>query len=133
MHTVREHFPAIEADWQRVYGRSLADDLYGPGRIGFRRFCSLLEWLPADAALWRSAKTSWTDERELLATQIEVVDGLRRAFIMAHSKKGTKPPEPIKIPRPWDTAKRARSGTRLNELIREMRLPVKHVESGREV
>ena len=133
MQTVREHFPAIEADWQRVYSRSLADDLYGPDRIGFRRFCSLLEWLPPDAALWHSTKTSWTDERELLATQIEVVDGLRRAFIMAHSKKGTKPPEPVKIPRPWDSAKRGPRGTRLNELIREMRLPVKHVGKEQEV
>jgi hypothetical protein len=127
VHTVREHFPAIEADWQRFYGRDLGADLYGPGALGFRRFSSLLEWLPPEAALWRSTKTSWSEERELLALQVEMVDSLRRAFILANSKKGARQPDPVRIPRPWDkSAKRERRGTRLNDLIREMKLPVRH-------
>jgi hypothetical protein len=129
---VRSHFQAIEADWARVYNRDLGADLYGPNRIGARKILSLVEWLPPDAAVWRSMKNSWTDERELLATQIEVLDGLRRAFLMAHSKPGTRPPEPIRIPRPWQTGDKGKKrGTRLNDLIREMRLPVRH-DTGKE-
>lgn len=69
-------------------------------------------------------QNGWSDEKELLATQIEVVDALRRAFIMAHSKQGTRPPEPIKIPRPWQKAEKKKTGTRLNDLIKEMKLPI---------
>jgi hypothetical protein len=125
------HFDAVEADWQRVYNRDLRADLYGPNAIGVRRIIALFDWLPADAALWRAAKTAWSDEKELLATQIEVLDGLRRAFIMAHSKKGAKAPDPIQIPRPWQKAeKNGKRGTRLNDLIREMKLPVRHETRG---
>lgn len=116
----------MEADWTRFYGRNLGADLYGPAAIGARRVLSLFEWLPPEAALWRSAKTAWTDERELLATQIEVIDALRRAFIVAHSKQGTRPPEPVRIPRPWQKAEKPGGrGTRLTELIREFRVPVR--------
>ena len=116
----------MEADWARFYGRSLGADLYGPDALGARRILSLFSWLPPEAALWRSAKTAWTDERELLATQIEVLDALRRAFIVAHSKQGTRPPEAIRIPRPWQREEKAKGrGTRLGELIREFRVPVR--------
>lgn len=125
---VRSHFDALEADWARVYQRDLRADLYGPTPLGARRVLALIEWLPPDAAIWRANRTSWTDERELLATQIEVLDALRRAFVVAHSKQGTRPPEPIRVPRPWQTAEKTkRRGTRLGDLIREMRIPVRHV------
>jgi hypothetical protein len=116
----------LEADWFRFYGRDFRADLYGPEALGARRVLALVEWLPPDAALWRSAKTSWSDERELAAVQIEVIDALRRAFIMAHSKQGSRPPEAVRIPRPWEKAeKRAGRGTRLRDLIREFRVPVR--------
>lgn len=43
----------------------------------------------------------WTDEKELLATLCELIDFSNRMFLAANTKKGTKIPEPIKIPRPF--------------------------------
>lgn len=49
----------------------------------------------------------WDLKAELLASLIEVIDYGNRNFIMANSKKGTKPPQPIRVPRPTDSASRA--------------------------
>jgi hypothetical protein len=76
---------------------------------------------------------SWSEERELLALNIEVLDSLRRAFLMANSKKGTKPPKPIQIPRPWQEQERAAPrGTRMRDLLRQAGLQVKVVREGGE-
>jgi len=128
---VHEHWDALEADWLRFYGRDLRADLYGPTSLGFRRVAALIHWLPPDAALWRSMGLSWSEERELLAVNIEVLDSLRRAFLMANSKKGTKPPEPVRIPRPWQKQERpAGRGTRLRDLLSQAGLQVKVVPRG---
>lgn len=77
---------------------------------------------------------SWSEERELLALNIEVLDSLRRAFLMANSKKGTKPPKPVQIPRPWqqEQERAAPRGTRMRDLLRQAGLQVKVVREGGE-
>ena len=134
VEAVHSNFEAIEADWLRYYGRTLSADLYGPTPLGFRRIVGLLTWLPAEAALWRSMKVSWTEDRELAAIQIELLDSLRRTYIAANSKKGARMPDPIRIPRPWDSPREAssRRGTSLKELIRDTKLPVRSVPRGGE-
>lgn len=118
--TVEEHYGAIEADWVRYYNRSLADDLWGPQAIGYRRIAGMIRWLPPEAALWRSNKTSWTIDNELQATTIETLDALLRAYIQAHSKPNSRKPTPIQIPRPWDKAeKSSKRGTTLTTLLSE--------------
>lgn len=128
---MHEHWDALEADWQRFYGRDLGADLYGPQARGFRRIATLIHWLPPEASVWRSMGLSWSEDRELLAVNIEVLDSLRRAFLMANSKKGTKPPEPVRIPRPWQKQERpAGRGTRLRDLLSQAGLKVKVVPRG---
>lgn len=121
---MQSHFESLEADWLRYYNRNFKEDLYGVTPLGWRYINSLLVWLPADAAVWRSAKTSWSDEKELLAVNIEVVDALRRAFIVANSKKGSKEPEPVKIARPWHKVTPTKRGTSLTELLTVMKMPI---------
>lgn len=134
VEAVHSHFEAIEADWLRYYGRTLSADLYGPTPLGFRRIVGLLTWLPAEAALWRSMKVSWTEDRELAAIQIELLDALRRTYIVANSKKGARMPDPVRIPRPWDAPREgsSRRGTSLKELIRDTKLPIRNVSRGGE-
>jgi hypothetical protein len=71
--------------------------------------------LPPDSAVfreanenwaWGTAEGQWTTAEELLATLIEVVDQGNRLVIMANTKKGTRVPDPIEIPRPYDRAHR---------------------------
>lgn len=52
--------------------------------------------------LGRAYKARWTSEQELLATACELLSTLLIVTIKANSKKGTKVPEPLHIPRPWD-------------------------------
>lgn len=123
---VSEHFPALEADWVRYYGRDLASDLYGPEPMGVRRLLSLTRWLPPEAALWRSTGQAWDTHTELQATTVEMLDALLRAYLQVHSKKGAKQPQPVEIPRPWKrTEKPRQSGTPLSELIRASGMPVR--------
>lgn len=126
---MHRHFESIEADWARYYNRDLAQDLYGHPSISWRYINSLLTWLPSDAAVWRSMGNAWSDEKELAATNIEVVDALRRAFIVANSKKGAREPEPVRIPRPWQKSEAVkRKGTSLGEMMRVMKMPLKKEE-----
>jgi hypothetical protein len=105
----------------------LGKELYGPNQISTRRFYSLVKWLPPEAAVWRSMQRNWTTENELQAITIEMLDGFRRLYLQANSKKGTQLPPPITIPRPWDKKKEPskRSGTTLKEMIGIMKVPVR--------
>jgi hypothetical protein len=87
---------------------------------------ALVEWLPTDAAFWRATGTAWTTEAELAAVQIELLDSIRRMYLQAHSKKGTQPPKPLHVPRPWDTkTSSGKRGTTLSEMIAVMKLPIR--------
>lgn len=79
--------------------------------------CNLIGWLPPEAALWRSAGTSWDVKTELAATTVELLDSLLIAFVQANSKKRKKM-EPVKIPRPWTSDAAGKTGgTTLGELL----------------
>lgn len=50
----------------------------------------------------------WTYTEELLALIAEILDQSTRLFIMANSKKGTKPPDPLEIQRPGQPSRKER-------------------------
>lgn len=60
----------------------------------------LIEWLPADAAVWRSIEpdTVWGLPESLLALLVDEIRVLRWEFERVNFKGKTKPPEPL--PRP---------------------------------
>lgn len=81
--------------------------------------------LPPTSALARemhpdTVGADWGITQELIATAIELIDQGNRQFVMAHSKKGTRPPKPIKIVRPWEIQtkpKRAATASEVRELL----------------
>jgi hypothetical protein len=115
---VRQHYPALEADFARYYQKDLGEELYVRNTPA-RRILSLVQWLPPDAALWRSMGNSWSTDQELLALNAELLDSLRRLYLQAHSKPGARLPDPLHIPRPGDreTPQRPR-GTTYKEMLR---------------
>jgi hypothetical protein len=52
----------------------------------------------------------WGTTEELLATLVEQIDGLTRAFITANSKKRPNFGPPLRIPRPGQPDKPAKKG-----------------------
>jgi hypothetical protein len=72
-------------------------------------------------ALWPLAERARTEELwalEVAATTAELVHSLWRLTVMANSKKGTKAPPPLHVPRPWaDKAKPRRVTMTAAELI----------------
>jgi len=78
----------------------------------------MIRWLPPEAALWRSAGTSWTTDNELQAATIEILDSFLRVYVQAHSKPGGTKSKPLRIPRPWDKAeKEAKRSTSIGEML----------------
>lgn len=81
-----------------------------------RRLWHLLQWLPSDAALWRSIDpdaASWGTDRELLAALIERVDlvaatvhNLTGLTLRVHSGRRQRWPrwEPLRVPRPGEVS-----------------------------
>ncbi len=64
-----------------------------------------------------AVSSSWPAERELAAVTVELLHSILRTYVSANSKPGTRLPEPLHIPRPWDTSKEKRkAGTTLAEL-----------------
>lgn len=115
---IEDNFGAVEADWRRFYRRSLKQDLWSTDHLGAREIIQMMRWLPPEAALWRSAGTSWSTENELQAATVEMLDALLRTYIQAHSKPNAKRPTPLRIPRPWDKAeKQAKRRTTLGEML----------------
>jgi hypothetical protein len=78
--------------------------VWGPEPISARRLYVLIAGLPLEgSALARSVggdRPGWGNTEELLAGLCELVDITNRQFFMAHSKKGTPPPKPLKVQRP---------------------------------
>lgn len=76
--------------------------------------------------MWRSTGQAWDTSTELQAVTVEMLDGLLRAYMQVHSKKGSQNAKPLEIPRPWkQSAKPGRSGTPLKELIGTGGVPVR--------
>lgn len=62
----------MEADFARYYQLDLAD--YYRGRLTLRRVRSLLQWLPAEAAVWESRKREReAEEREQQLADLEAI------------------------------------------------------------
>jgi hypothetical protein len=102
---MHEHFEAVEADFQSHYGLDLRDVLWGPRPFGVRRVHALVNGLPIQGALFRTAITngrSWTTTDELLATLIEITDHGNNMYYSTHSKPAAEKWKPIEIHRPTD-------------------------------
>jgi hypothetical protein len=100
---MREHFGAVEADFQSHYGLDLRMVLWGPEPIGVRRVYALVSGLPLDGTAARSllyGGRAWSNTDELLATLVEMLDFNNRMTFAANVKKGTRIWEPVEINRP---------------------------------
>lgn len=64
----------------------------------------MLGGLPAEAAVWREERPDWTQQDELLATCVEVVDSWGRqllsALVAVHGGSLKDPSEPLRIRHP---------------------------------
>jgi hypothetical protein len=79
--------------------------LWGERAFGVRRIQSLVLGLPIDSASARSYDPErlgigWRLEHDLLTTIAELVDHSNRLAYGFNTKKGTRIPDPINIPRP---------------------------------
>lgn len=92
----------------------LADAIYGPEPISFRRLSVLVEGLPIESRLARAAGApkpgAWTNVEELLAGVVEVLGDFRNLFVMANSDpKKPRPHLPdVRVPRPGDNGRKDR-------------------------
>lgn len=78
-----------------------------------RRLSNLINHLPDGSAFVRAVAprlekkpAPWTTADYLLALTAELVDKTNRILEVTFSKKGTKAPKPIRIPRPGDGERR---------------------------
>ena len=114
---IAEQYEALESDWLRFYSRDLREDLWGTTPVGVRRIAALVKNLPAESSTVRELNKDWNADRELSAVTVELLHSILRTYVSANSKAGTRLPEPLHIPRPWDTPKgRPNTGTTLAEL-----------------
>lgn len=70
-----------------------------------------MEGLPFDSALSRAADPdragrNWTRQDDFLALIAELIDAQTRLLFQINTKKGTRPPDPIFIPRPFEKRER---------------------------
>lgn len=84
--------------------------MFGPvGMVSARRLRALIEGLPLESRTARELgahKPGEATGAELLALDLaaitaELVSGSNYLFVKAHTKKGTRVPDPLKIPRTW--------------------------------
>jgi hypothetical protein len=73
-----------------------------------------------DLANRERTETLWS--RELQAVTAEMVHALWRVTLQANSKKGSRIPPPLKIPRPWLDRGAARAGPRKVSLLDFVRM-----------
>lgn len=101
---VVEHFERLEADFRTFYGLTLAEALWGRDAISGRYLRSLVSSLPLTGAVGHALDdpraTGWGNTEELLAALIETVDSGNRLYFRANTKRGTRQPDPITVPRP---------------------------------
>lgn len=72
--------------------------------MSIRRLRALIRGIPPDSALQRAFDPNWrwSSTDELLSSLIEVTDRNGRWFAQVHARKGSKVPDPVRIPRPWE-------------------------------
>lgn len=90
--------------------------------MGVRRILALIAGLPPGSAVHRSidphgAGKGWTTQEELLSTIAEVVDYGNRLFYAANTKKGSKQPKPLFIPRPTQPKRRKANSDDLKRIF----------------
>jgi hypothetical protein len=87
-----EHWDALDHDFRHHYGLDLEECCFGPDALGVRRLRTYISQLPPESsAIAREMGWSWDEQRELLATLVELGINQRR----------TKQSDPIfKWPRP---------------------------------
>lgn len=97
------HFDTLEADFTRYYQTDLPAAIWGPNPISARRLGVLLRGLPPDSALGRelTPHSGWGNVEELLAATIERIDYGNRILHGAYCEQPH--PDPVKVPRPWDS------------------------------
>lgn len=74
-----------------------------------------------DPSGWGS---SWTNQEELLAAIAELVSQSNTLFIQANSKKGARPPKPLRIPRPGDEKPKPATGEELKTFMERKGAPL---------
>lgn len=97
------HFDTLEADFTRYYQTDLPAAIWGPDPMSARRLGVLVRALPPESAVGRelTPHSEWGNVEELLATTIELVDLNNRILHTAHCE--APHPDPVKVPRPWDS------------------------------
>lgn len=102
--TLRSHWSAVEADFQRFYSVNLAEACWG-SRSDARLIVGYLFNLPAEAATWRALGHGWTVGDHLSATTVDALHELIRLTVAVNSsdpQKTLKKLDPVRIPRPGD-------------------------------
>jgi hypothetical protein len=87
-----------------VYNLDLREALWGEDAVGVRHLIALVRHLPDGSAVTRAAG-GWSQKEELLATVVDTLGVSNHMYLMAHSEKGTKLPDPVHFPRPWEDLK----------------------------
>lgn len=88
--------------------------------LSARRLSVLVAALPVDSAtaVALGAHTpGWSTTEELLALVAELVDTGNRYFYSANSKRGTRPPDPVRITRPNRRPRRVATSADLVEMF----------------
>lgn len=93
----------------------LAAELWGPSPSSLRRIIALIRHVPLEGAFGKKHEAleaqAWQQEHELLALVAELIDVGNRFFFMANAEKGTRPPPPLKLKRPWEKEPEKRAAT----------------------
>lgn len=80
-----------------------------------RRLRALIQGLPDTSALRRTVRGDhhgWGSNEELLALNVELTHALLITTLKIHSKKGSRVPPPLHIPRPGEATHERRKPTR---------------------
>jgi len=98
---VDEHWMELEADFQREYNLDLAQCLWGKKKLSARKIFVLVAQLGPETATAKYFTKGWNEEKELLATLIELMGVSRAEFLAANGVKQSQLPPPIQITRPY--------------------------------
>lgn len=108
------HWALLEADFARYYQLDLAEAVYGPEPISFRRLDVLTCGLPLESRIARELGApkpgEWDTVDELLAANVEILGDFRNLFVLAN--RDPKQPRPklpeVRVPRPGDDRRQDR-------------------------
>jgi hypothetical protein len=73
-------------------------------RTPVRRIGVLIRWLPPDAAVWADTPASWSLERELAASTVELLGEVVRGLAAQVAARRSQVPASIRVPRPTGPA-----------------------------